>query len=256
MLNEKELKQFIDDVLINTGELINRYFRQPLAIDLKQDDSPVTIADRECEQLIRKLIQQQYPDHNIYGEEFGFDNHHASEYCWVIDPIDGTRPFTCGMPLFGTLIALLKNEQPILGVIHQPFLQETWFAYHDKTYYNNQEIHTRKISHLKNALMTYMPHLDDMKILNVMQKVSDSVSHTALGGDCYTYGLLAKGHIDLIIEAQLKPHDYLPLVPIVKNAGGIITDWQGNNLTLESGPFVIAAASQDLHEKVLPILTL
>jgi len=236
-----------------SGTVIRRYFRTPIAVDDKADSSPVTIADREVEQTLRALITQAYPEHGIYGEEFGQTQCDA-EYVWVIDPIDGTKSFITGKPLFGTLIALLRHGKPILGVLDQPILRERWIGGVDlPTSLNTQMVKVRACADLSQAILyATSPHMFvKPEHVQGFANVRDSIKTPIYGGDCYAYALLATGFVDIVVEASLSPYDYCALVPIVENAGGIITDWQGQPLGLHSNGCVVAAGDARVHAQAL-----
>ncbi len=236
--------------------IAQQYFRNDLEIINKSDDSPVTIADRNCELAMRKIIEQEFPDHGIYGEEYGVVRKDA-EFTWVLDPIDGTAAFITGMPVFGTLIALCQNNKPILGVIDQPILKERWLGGKGiNTTLNGENIHVSDCNDVKAASLyiTTPDMLTNDYECQAFENVKNNVKMTRYGGDCYSYGLLSAGHVDLIIESQLQPYDFLALVGVVENAGGVISDWQGNGLDINSKNQVVAAATAELHAQALDLL--
>ena len=232
-----------------------KYFRQKLAVEAKADASPVTVADREIEAAIRRRIRESFPEHGLFGEEHGFEGL-DSERIWVIDPIDGTKSFISGMPTFGTLIACLEKGVVIAGVVDHPALRERWVGYRGgRTLHNGQPCQTSGRTHLAEAILyTTTPDLFNSKDRSAFDAVSKKVSLRRFGGDCYAYALLASGHIDLVLEAGLQPYDYLSLVPVIEGAGGVITDWQGQKLDLNSDGRVVAAATPELHREVLSCL--
>ena len=238
------------------GGIIRRYFRQKIAIDDKEDSSPVTLADREVESELRQIIENECPAHGIIGEEHGALRADA-EYVWVIDPIDGTKSFISGIPIFGTLIALTRKGVPILGVIDQPISRERWLgALGHPTTLNGTPIHTRSCAGLASAsLYATTPDMFQGGDAAGFAKLSGAVKRRCFGADCYAYGLLALGCIDLVAEASMKIYDYLAMVPIVEGAGGIITDWEGRKLTLESGSRVIACGDKSLSGPARALLT-
>lgn len=234
------------------GAIVRRYFRTGIAVDTKHDQSPVTEADRAVEAAIRDIVERDHPDHGIFGEEHGTVRTDA-EYVWVIDPIDGTKAFITGIPLFGTLIALLHRGLPVLGVIDQPVLRERWVgvAGHESTL-NGRPVHARACANLSDAyLFSTTPDMYQGENERAFGRLKDSVQFTRFGGDCYAFGLLASGFIDVITEASLKPYDYCALVPVVVGAGGIMTDWQGKALDLHSDGRVVAAGDPRIHEQAL-----
>lgn len=231
-----------------SGAVIRRYFRVgPAALkqESKSDDSPVTIADRTAEEVMRKLIEETYPDHGIFGEEYGFVRTDA-EYAWTLDPIDGTKSFVTGMPIFGTLISLMRDGRPFLGIINQPILNERWvgMAGHRSTF-NGQPISTSGVARLADAAQySTDPYMfataeERAKVDAVLAEVKSK----RYGGDCYAYAMLASGFIDLVIESSLKIYDFMAIVPVVEGAGGVMTDWNGDPLTPASDGRVVAAAS-------------
>lgn len=238
------------------GPIARQYFRQPLEIVSKADDSPVTVADRTCELEMRKIIEAQFPDHGIYGEEYGIVRGDA-EFVWVLDPIDGTAAFITGMPVFGTLIALSHHGKTILGVIDQPISKERWIGGQGMaTTLNGVSIHTRDCGGIENAAL-YITTPDMLTTDDERQrfaKVKEGAKMTRFGGDCYSYGLLAAGHVDLVVESQLQPYDFMALIGVVEGAGGVISDWDGKPLTINSGNQVIAAATPKLHAQALEYL--
>ena len=238
--------------------VIRPLFRSRLAVDEKADLSPVTVADREAEAALRKLIAAEFPDHGVVGEEYGSDRPDA-EFVWVLDPVDGTKRFITANPLFGTLIALLCAGRPILGIIDMPMLSERWVgaagqATRRHTAEGVTEAQVRACPALAEAtLMASSPHMfgDDFDRFERVRKASKLPLY---GGDCYNYGLLADGFADLIVEATMGPYDYLPLVPVVTGAGGTMSDWQGKPLGLESGGSVLAAGDRRVHEEAQSLL--
>ncbi|HEX9809360.1 MAG TPA: histidinol-phosphatase [Alphaproteobacteria bacterium] len=237
------------------GDILARAFRTPLEIETKDDASPVTGADREAETAMRTLIAEAFPEHGIVGEELA-DVNAGAEFAWVLDPIDGTKSFITGKPLFGTLIALTRTGAPVLGVIDQPILHERWRGLRGApTTLNGAPARVRRCGALGEAfLYATSPHMFRDAEANAFELLRRHVRHALYGADCYAYGLLASGHTDLVVEADLKPYDYLALVPIVEGAGGIITDWEGRPLTLDSGGRVIAAGDPAVHAQALELL--
>jgi inositol-phosphate phosphatase/L-galactose 1-phosphate phosphatase/histidinol-phosphatase len=231
------------------GPIVRKHFRSLQTVDDKADASPVTVADRDVESAMRALIKKTFPDHGILGEEHGSD-HVDAEYVWVLDPIDGTKSFVTGKPLFGTLIALTRFGVPIVGIIEQPVLKERWVGVAgEPSRFNDKPIRTRACSALKDAWMyatTPTMFIDDDAPR--YDRLAKAVKHPLYGADCYAYGLLAAGWADLVCEASLKPYDWCALVPVVEGAGGRITDWEGRPLTIRSNGRVLAAGDATLHE--------
>jgi inositol-phosphate phosphatase/L-galactose 1-phosphate phosphatase/histidinol-phosphatase len=237
------------------GEAIRPYFRQPLAVDDKPDLSPVTIADRATEMAMRRLIAQRFPEHGIFGEEFGRERPDA-EFTWVLDPIDGTKSFISGVPLFGTLIALAYRGRPILGIIDQPISRERWIGAAGRpTIFNGTPVGTRQCPALAAAtVFSTSPDMFRGDDAAAHARVASAAKLVRFGADCYAYGLLALGFVDLVIEASLKPYDFSAMLPIVEGAGGVATDWQGAPLTLASDGRVLVAGDRRAHLEALALL--
>ena len=238
------------------GAVIRPHYRAGVAIDSKSDESPVTIADKAAEQAMRALLESRYPGHGIWGEEFGADGLER-EHVWVIDPIDGTRSFICGVPLFGTLIALLRDGEPILGVIDQPISGERWIGAAGRgTVLNGAPVRVRAGRPLAEAIMfTTSPDLFEAADAPAYNRLWQAAYLTRFGTDSYAAGLLAAGQIDLHVEGTMQPWDYLALVPVIENAGGFMTDWQGGRLGFDAGSgLTIAATTPDLHREALAVL--
>ena len=238
------------------GEVIRTYFRTPISVDDKADASPVTIADKESEGVMRAILETEVPDHGIVGEEHGRDRDGA-EYVWVLDPIDGTKAFISGLPTFGTLIALLRDGVPVLGVINQPISGERWIgAAGHPTTLNGAPIRTRACDTLAKAtLFTTDPALFGATEIGGYRRLDAAVKLRRYGIDCYAYALLATGFVDLVAECKLQLYDYAALVPVVEGAGGVMTDWRGQPLTGMTGDqCVLAAGSAQVHAQALEAL--
>jgi inositol-phosphate phosphatase / L-galactose 1-phosphate phosphatase / histidinol-phosphatase len=239
-----------------TRQVSLRYFRNDFVTDTKDDLSPVTIADRECERLMRERIREAFPDHGIIGEEHGSDRPEAS-HVWVLDPIDGTKAFITGRPLFGALIALCRDGVPVIGVIDCPAVDDRWVGIDGRpTTHNDMTCHTRRCGRLEDALLyatsPYMFTGDDAETFDRLRR---KVRYPLFGGDCHNYGLAASGWIDLVVEACMKVHDWAALVPIAQGAGGAMTDWSGRPLTFESDGRVIMAGDERTHWAAIDILS-
>jgi inositol-phosphate phosphatase / L-galactose 1-phosphate phosphatase / histidinol-phosphatase len=237
------------------GAVIRPYFRQKIAVADKADASPVTIADREAEQAMRALIEARFPADGIFGEEFGTIREDA-EFVWVLDPIDGTKSFISGIPLFGTLIALLHRGRPVLGIIDQPISHERWRGVAgEASTHNGNPIRARACPDLAAAtLFATAPDMFRGEDANAFTRLKARVKLTRHGGDCYAYGLVASGFIDCVVEASLKPYDYCAMVPIIEGAGGVFTDWQGQPLGLHSDGRVLAAGDRRVHAAARALL--
>jgi inositol-phosphate phosphatase/L-galactose 1-phosphate phosphatase/histidinol-phosphatase len=233
-----------------------RYFRTPVTVDDKSDLSPVTIADREAETAMRALLASQVPSHGVFGEEHGAERTDA-EYVWVLDPIDGTKAFITGLPIFGTLIALLHRGVPVLGIIDQPILKERWLGIAGRpSTLNDEPIKARACASLDKAYMySTAPLMFAGPIAKRHEALAEKVKLFRWGGDCYAYGLLAAGHVDLVVENSLKLYDFAALAPVIKGAGGMITDWHGKELDMNSDGSVIAAGDSVIHRAAQKILT-
>lgn len=252
------MQEFIDlanHLADEAGNIAQHYFRRPFEITQKDDESPVTIADKTIELRLREIIEKERPEDGIWGEEFE-NKDGKNDYTWVIDPIDGTKPFTIGRPTFGTLIALCKEGAPILGVIDQVILGERWVGVEGQpTTFNGTKCKTRSCNRLTDAIcVSTAPGMFDKMAADFINQWREACRFIVWGGDCISYGLMALGHVDAIIEAEMQPHDYLALVPIIEGAGGKITDWQGKPLTLKSGDKVVAIGDPALWDNISDLL--
>ncbi len=252
----QEFKALANNLADKAGNIIRPFFRKMLDSQAKQDSSPVTKADRDVEMALREIIEKQRPDDGIYGEEFGIKQS-KSGLTWVIDPIDGTKPFIIGRATFGTLIALCDESRPVLGIIDQPITKDRWLGMKgEQSLHNGNACKTRKCASLRQARCSSTSpgmffHLES----DFIKKWKDQVDFICWGGDCISYGLMASGHLDLIIEADMKPYDYLAHIPIIEGAGGAITDWQGKSLDLTSNKGeVIAAGDKSLLKNALSLV--
>jgi inositol-phosphate phosphatase/L-galactose 1-phosphate phosphatase/histidinol-phosphatase len=253
-----DLDAFLDVALSladAAGAVIRPYFRTPIATDDKPDLSPVTAADREAEEAMRSLIEKRFPDHGILGEEFGALREDG-EFVWILDPIDGTKSFISGVPLFGTLIALTHAGRPILGIIDQPISRERWVGAAGRpTTLNGEALCCRACPELATAtLFATTPDMFAGTDAAAFARLSGAVKLTRFGADCYAYGLLASGFIDLVLEASLKPYDFCAMVPIVEGAGGVATDWRGAELGLGSDGRVLVAGDRRAHDAARALL--
>ena len=237
------------------GEILRRRFRRPVAVEDKPDASPVTAADREAERAIRELLSSRRPGDGVIGEEFG-DERADAEFVWVVDPIDGTGSFIAGRPIFGTLIAAVTGGVPVLGVIDQPVSGERWTGCSGRgAALNGAPVATRTCAKLADGLLaTTSPHLFAPGEIGRFRRIESRARHAVYGGDCYNYGLLAAGHVDAVVESGLKPYDFCALAPIVREAGGCITDWSGAPLRLSSDGGVVAAGDARVHAEALALL--
>lgn len=258
MLTEKQTREFLDfahQVADAVGKIHRKYYRLPVTTEYKEDSSPVTQVDKESEALMREMVMKRFPDHGILGEEYP-PHQPDAEFVWVIDPVDGTKYFMTGHPSFALLLALAHQGEFILGVIDQAISRERWMGADGVgAFLNGKAVSTRKCGALDKAIIAragYEWHTEgrDHFIDNVWK-----ASHWAQWGVApYDYGLLASGHLDLVITAGPLIHDYAALGPIINNAGGKITDWFGNKLNMHSPNHVIALGDASLLPDVLAVL--
>jgi myo-inositol-1(or 4)-monophosphatase len=239
------------------GAIIRRHFRTPLDADLKGDQSPVTEADRGAELAMRAILAQRFPDHGILGEEFGLERPAAS-LRWVLDPIDGTRAFITGRPVFGSLVALLDGDRPILGIIDQPVTGERWVGVAGQpTRFRGPfggRVGVRRCATLAAAeLSCTSPQMFGSDGAG-WGRLSEACGRTSYGGDCYAYGLLALGQIDVIAEADLKIWDWAALLPVVEGAGGRMTDWLGGRLRPDGDGRALAVGDPALLDQAIHVL--
>jgi inositol-phosphate phosphatase/L-galactose 1-phosphate phosphatase/histidinol-phosphatase len=237
------------------AKVVRRHFRTPVAIDDKPDLTPVTIADREAEAAMRRLIEARFPAHGIVGEEHGAVRTDA-EFVWTLDPIDGTKNFISGIPIFGTLIGLAHAGRPVLGVIDQPVLRERWLGVAGaRSSFNGREIAARPCAGLERAtLFATSPDMFAGADAARFERLKARVKLARYGADCYAYAQLASGFIDLVVERDLKPYDFTPLAPVVEGAGGAMVDWAGQPITLGSDGRVVAAGDKRLTAPALAAL--
>lgn len=236
------------------GNVIRPMFRGAWSHESKDDATFVTDADRGAEAAMRAIIEAECPGDGIIGEEYGNRNPGAGRQ-WVLDPIDGTTSFIAGRPIFGTLIALLEEGWPVLGVIDQPILGERWLgAAGQGTTFNGKPVHGAPCRELGDAVLaTTSPHLFSGEQVEPFMKLAGAVAHRKIiwGGDCYNYGLVASGHVDVVCEAGLKLHDFAALVPVVEGAGCTMCDWNGEPLNADSTGEVLAIGDPARLEDVL-----
>jgi myo-inositol-1(or 4)-monophosphatase len=252
-MNElNEYKIFSKKLAEVSAGVIRQYFRTKIFVESKGDNSPVTIADKKSEEVMRELIIKHYPDHGIIGEEFGITNQGA-KYTWVLDPIDGTKSFICGAYSFGTLIALLKDGKPILGVINHPILNDFLIGDNVETKINGEKTLIKYCTKMSNAVLLTTDHLNIEKYQNI-DKFNQLIKKVKLyrnWGDCYGYYLLATGFADIMIDPIMSSWDLLSLIPIIRGAGGVITDYNGKDPVKGNS---IVAASTVIHTEVISIL--
>jgi len=253
-----DFASFVDQLATVSGDTILPFFRTALAIENKKAGGfdPVTAADRAAENAMRALIRKTFPGHGIIGEEYGSERTEA-EYVWVLDPIDGTKSFITGMPVWGTLIGLMRFGEPVFGLMNQPFTRERFSGDGGAAYYRGpagkRDLHVRECTGIDDAVMfTTSPLLMNRDDRAAFGKLEDKVKLSRYGGDCYHYCMLAAGQIDLVIETELKPYDIIPLIPIITGAGGIVTTWE-NGPAQDAGRIVVAGDKR-VHQAALEML--
>ena len=238
----------------SAGVIMNYFGKKHLGTEFKADESPVTLADREAERVMREMIEAQFPTHGILGEEWGNIRTDA-EFVWVLDPIDGTKSFISAVPLFGTLIGLLHHGKPVLGCINQPVLKQLMIGNGSRTTLNGEPVRIRPCPTLAQATLLLSDPLHPAKHQNgaADEALCQKVRIVRSWGDCYGYLLLASGWADIMIDPIMNPWDYLPVVPIIQGAGGIITDWQGAPVDHANANSIIASGPE-LHREIVGIL--
>ncbi len=239
-----------------SGEIVLGHFRKNVSVDTKTDASPVTIADRDSEAKMRELIRIAFPSHGIIGEEHGEENPDA-EWVWVLDPIDGTKSFIHGVPLFGTLIALMHKGAPWLGCINHPALRERWVGGAGQpTTLNHQPCHTRPCPDLKQATIftTDLQYFKPAEQAAFDRLCAESAGYRTAGMDCFGYAMLAAGWTDVVCEHVSQLHDFAALVPVIEGAGGVVTHWSGKKLKQQSTGHVLACGDRATHTRALAAL--
>jgi len=254
-----DFSSFVDRLAGVSAETILPFFRTALAVDNKKTGGfdPVTAADRAAEQAMRALIRQSFPGHGVIGEEYGADRTDA-EYIWVLDPIDGTKSFITGMVAWGTLIGLMRFGEPVFGMMNQPFTRERFSGDGGAARYRgptgSRDLHVRACASLEDAILTTTsPLLMNAGDRARFGRLEDVVKLSRYGGDCYAYCMLAAGLIDLVVETEIKPHDIIPLIPVITGAGGIVTTWE--NGPAQDGGRIVVAGDERVHQAALEILT-
>ena len=255
MTGTPQMKAFIpftEKLADASAQVIKRYFRTQVTVEHKADASPVTVADREAERVMRELIRKEFPAHGIIGEEWG-DYQPDAEYVWVLDPIDGTKNFVSGSFLFGTLIALLHHGRPVLGVIHHPLLNEFLVGTGDQTWLNGQRVSVRACTRIEDATLLASSHWTVHRYQNgaAFDALSRRVRLYRTWGDCHGYYLVATGYADIMIDPIMSVWDMMALIPIIEGAGGRITDYQGRDPV--GGDGIIATAGS-IHDEVVGLL--
>lgn len=261
----KEYSDFLHQLAKAASEVTLSMFKKPVDVinkgrKLQLDFDPVTAADQGAETAIRALINQTYPHHNILGEEQGSEHNHGGsnnepDWTWVIDPIDGTRAYICGIPTWGTLVALNDGTRPILGMLDQPYLKERYIGNPQASTLNGQPIYCRPCKDISEATISTTDPTQFFAIaadLTAFNRVAAKARLVRNGYDCYAYAMVAAGFMDVVIESGLEAYDIQALIPIIEGAGGVVSDWSGNDAS--EGGQVVASATLQLHEQVLGLL--
>lgn len=250
-----EFAEFSKQLADDSGEIIRRYFRSGYVVETKDDESPVTVADRQAEEVMRHAIEKAYPSHGILGEEHG---HHQpdAEYQWVLDPIDGTKSFVAGTYLFGTLIALVKDGVPVLGVINNPLLDDFLIGVDGQTWLNEQPVRVSNITSVHESVLTATSHRDCAIYRDgaAYDELVKQVKNYRTWGDCHGYHLVATGGAEIMVDPIMNYWDLMALIPIIEGAGGSITDWYGDDILLTQGKSGAIATNRFIHDKVVSIL--
>jgi myo-inositol-1(or 4)-monophosphatase len=260
-ITTKALVEFAHHLADISAGVIRKHFRRRLTVANKSDRGgfdPVTAADRAAEQTMRKAIRARFPDHAVLGEEFGAVQG-GGRYQWILDPIDGTRAFIIGSPLWGTLIGLTDHGRPMLGLMNQPFSGERYWGDERAAHVRGPDgrigrLRTRSCDKIEDAVLTTThPDLFSSPTeQRAFARLKARARMTRFGGDCYGYCLLAAGFVDLVVEAGLKPYDIVPLIAIIERAGGVVTTWEGRP-ALEGGR-ILAAGDPRTHRQAMRLL--
>jgi len=252
-MNPDDFKPFLLELARESGDFIRPYFASPgLAVETKADQTPVTVADRGAEELMRRMIRGRFPRHGVLGEEFGAE-HTDAEFVWVLDPIDGTRAFAAATPLFGTLIALVHRGRPVLGAIHQPVLRQLLVGDGAQTTLNGRPVRVRATARIEEATLLCSDVLSPAKHQDgaAFDGLARQAKQLRTWGDCYGYLLVATGWADIMCDPIMNPWDVAALIPVIRGAGGVITDWQGRDPVDARS---IVAATPALHPQVIAAL--
>ena len=255
-----ELVAFLDEMADVSGRAILPWFRQRLDVENKLSGGaydPVTVADKAAEEAMRRLLAERYPEHGILGEEYGREREDA-EHVWVLDPIDGTRAFISGLPVWGTLIGLTRAKKPVLGMMHQPFTGERYVGDGARAWYRGpdgaRDLKARLCERLEDAvLFTTSPSLFVGEERAAFDRIESTVRLSRYGVDCYAYCMVAAGFVDAVIESGLKPYDIVALIPVIEGAGGLVTDWRGQPVGQNGGQIAIAGDRACLDEALVAL---
>lgn len=248
-MKSQDIENFMFRLAVESGKIIRSYFRKNIKIESKNDNSPVTIADQKAEEKMREIIRREFPNHGIIGEEF--ENYKEdAEFVWVLDPIDGTKSFISGMISFGTMIALLQNGNPIFGVINQPVMRQFIIGDGNITKLNTRPVKIRECNSVNEAVLLTTDHLNVEKYQQIepFENLIRKVKLYRQWGDCYGYFLLATGFADVMVDPIMSFWDTQALIPIINGAGGLITDYQGNDPRKGSS---IIAAGKNIHSEII-----
>lgn len=255
-MNEyRDFMLFAHKMADTSNRITMQYLETNIDFQTKNDYSPVTVVDRRIEETLRGMIAGEFPNHGILGEEFENENIDA-EYVWVIDPIDGTKAFITGMPVYGTLISLTRNGHPVLGIIDHPVTRERWTGLEgEASTHNGAPIKTRACPQLAEAIVSIgNPESLQGGEAGAFGQLRAHAKWGIYGGNCYVYGRLAMGRVDISLDGGLDPFDFCALEPVVRGAGGIMTDWEGRRLSIRSGHRVVACGDKALHRQVVEML--
>ncbi len=248
----QEFTAFANRLADAAGEVSRPYFRRDLAVEFKAVKSPVTEADHAVEARLREMITDAYPDHGVIGEEQAPVNPEA-EFVWVVDPIDGTRLFISGVPLFTCLIALVRGGRPLLGIIDQPVIGDRWVgAQGQATSFNGRTVRTRSCDHLADAVLcTSNPAYFEGPDIAAFKRLRYASGWTQYSGDSYGVGLIANGAMDIAVESELGVHDFCAWAPVIEGAGGVASDWRGAPLSLHTGDKILVSGDPRLHDQAM-----
>ena len=253
-LDNDGLAAFLGELPAVSRPVISQWFRSGGTVEWKSDDSPVTMADKAAELALRNAIMAAFPDDEILGEEHAAKTGNSG-YSWVIDPIDGTRAFICGRPVFGTLVGLVRDDVPVAGLIDMPMLDEYYVAVGDRATLNGAPISTSSVTSLARArIATTSPEALLSDSLPAFGRLSAACATSTYGSDCHNYALLAAGHIDLVLEDGLATHDIMGVVRLIIAAGGVVTDKKGAPVSLRGTGSLLAAATPELHAAALEVV--
>ncbi|MBD23217.1 MAG: histidinol-phosphatase [Alphaproteobacteria bacterium] len=255
-LNNTELLKFALSFADISKSILQKNYFKKFNIEEKNDGSLVTNIDKEIEEKFRKHLKRKFPEHGIIGEEFGYEKE-DNEYVWILDPLDGTHSFIAGKPLFGTLICCMKNNRPIIGLIDIPILNQRWFG-GEKLGVKLNNVKCNKVNNKKKINQTIMASTSllmfDKNSRSAITNIYKRVKFPIFGTDCYAYGLLLSGKIDLIVEANMKPWDYMAQVALINEIGGVITDWNGKKLGIHSDGKIIASNFFNHHKLLMDLI--